>query len=436
METAFINTPLGFAKLEGDEDGLTSVLILDTDEQPTRVIPEVLEDASYQLREYFEGYRKAFSLTLNPKGTDFQKRVWEELQHIPYGKTISYLELSKKLLPDMPSYSLGKLVRNLGIPITDRHRAQGDAKATVALFKILLAKDSFKEILSQTIKKETKKKLEPKLLDLIEGAPSETGVYYMYNDSKRLIYIGISRNIRKKLIQHFTNENRKSKRLQLETTSVSFEKTGNELIALIKENEEIVKNKPLYNRARRGKLFTHQIVSSVDENGYINLRIEKADGRKRSLMTFSNYQQAKSTLSKITEENELCMKLNGLQETSESCFGYTTQDCYGACVQKESTKGYNDRVKAALEKESLFDKSLLLIDRGRETEERSIIWIENGTIKGYGYYNLNYQITKPEILKNILNPIADSGNAKHIIQSYLRKNKIIKTVNLSSNTVS
>ncbi len=97
METAFINTPLGFAKLEGDEDGLTSVLILDTDEQPTTVIPEVLEDASYQLREYFEGYRKAFSLTLNPKGTDFQKRVWEELQHIPYGKTISYLELSKKL---------------------------------------------------------------------------------------------------------------------------------------------------------------------------------------------------------------------------------------------------------------------------------------------------------------------------------------------------
>ena len=97
METAYIKTPLGMAKLEGDEDGLTSILVLDTDEEPTTVIPEELEDVSYQLREYFDGERKTFSLTLNPKGTDFQKRVWEELQQIPYGKTISYLELSKKL---------------------------------------------------------------------------------------------------------------------------------------------------------------------------------------------------------------------------------------------------------------------------------------------------------------------------------------------------
>jgi methylated-DNA-[protein]-cysteine S-methyltransferase len=97
LEQAYIKTPLGIAKLEGDENGLTSVSVLDTDEAPTTVIPELLEDAVYQLREYFEGERKTFSLTLNPTGTDFQKRVWEELQQIPYGKTISYLELSKKL---------------------------------------------------------------------------------------------------------------------------------------------------------------------------------------------------------------------------------------------------------------------------------------------------------------------------------------------------
>lgn len=351
-------------------------------------------------------------------------------------ESVCTVELAKKLLPDMPSYSLGKLVRELGIPIADRHRAQGDAKATVALFKILLAKDSSKEILAQTIKSEPKKKLEPKLLDMIEGAPSETGVYYMYNKAQRLIYIGVSKNIRKKLVQHFTNENRKSKRLQLETVSVSFEKTGNELIALLKETEEIVKNKPLYNRFQKKKLFTHQLVSVVDENGYINLKIEKADGRKKSLLTFSNYQQAKSALLKITEENELCLKLNGLQETSEGCSNYSTQECKGACIQKEPAEEYNLRVKNSLDKESLYNKNQLLIDRGRETEERSIIWIENGVVKGYGFYNLNYQIHKPEILKNIVNPVSDSSNARHIIQNYLRKNKILKTVNLTSSTVS
>ncbi|MGY8914864.1 MAG: methylated-DNA--[protein]-cysteine S-methyltransferase [Flavobacteriales bacterium] len=97
METAFIKTPLGIAKLEGDEFGLSNVSILDSEEKLTDVIPEELEDAVYQFNEYFEGKRTQFSLTLNPEGTDFQKKVWEALEQIPYGKTVSYLELSKTL---------------------------------------------------------------------------------------------------------------------------------------------------------------------------------------------------------------------------------------------------------------------------------------------------------------------------------------------------
>ena len=97
METAFIKTPIGIAKLEGDEFGLSNVTILDSEEKLTDVIPEELEDAVYQFNEYFEGKRTQFSLTLNPEGTDFQKKVWEALQQIPYGKTVSYMDLSKNL---------------------------------------------------------------------------------------------------------------------------------------------------------------------------------------------------------------------------------------------------------------------------------------------------------------------------------------------------
>ncbi len=97
METAFIHTPLGIAKLEGDINGISVISILNETQETSSVIPEVLEDAVYQLKEYFEGSRKNFSLALNPSGTPFQKRVWEALAQIPYGKTVSYLELSKKL---------------------------------------------------------------------------------------------------------------------------------------------------------------------------------------------------------------------------------------------------------------------------------------------------------------------------------------------------
>ena len=97
MDTAFIDTPLGITKLEGDIHGLESITVLNNKEEITTIIPETLEDAVYQIQEYFEGKREVFNLELNPQGTDFQKRVWSALTDIPYGKTISYLELSKTL---------------------------------------------------------------------------------------------------------------------------------------------------------------------------------------------------------------------------------------------------------------------------------------------------------------------------------------------------
>ncbi len=97
MEIAFIKTPLGIARIEGDETGLASISVLNSEDSLTEVVPEVLEDGVYQLREYFEGKRKTFNLELNPQGTDFQKRVWDALLKIPYGKTVSYLNLSKTL---------------------------------------------------------------------------------------------------------------------------------------------------------------------------------------------------------------------------------------------------------------------------------------------------------------------------------------------------
>ncbi len=350
-------------------------------------------------------------------------------------ETLCTVELAKKLIPDMPSYSLGKLVRSLGIPLSDRHRAQGDAMATVALFKMLLAKDTSKEKITETLRKDPKLQLEPKLLDIIENTPSETGVYYMHNEEGKVIFIGKSKNIKKSLMQHFTSDNRKSKKIKLEVKSVTFEKTGNELIAILKESEEIKQNKPLFNRALRSALFTHQLTSVVDENGYINLKIEKADGRKKPITTFSNYQQAKTVLLKITEENQLCQKLTGLYETSKQCFNYTLKECYGACINKEPVAEYNSRVQAFLDKRSYESQNMLIIDRGREIDERSVILIENGVYKGYGFYNLNYQINNPEILKSIINPMQHNRDAQHLIQSYLRRNKVLKTVNLSTKTI-
>lgn len=97
MEIAIISTPIGLLQLEGSGEGLSAVLFIETAITPTAIIPEVLEEAVTQLQEYFAKERSVFSLHLNPSGTDFQRRVWEELGTIPYGKTTSYLAMAQQL---------------------------------------------------------------------------------------------------------------------------------------------------------------------------------------------------------------------------------------------------------------------------------------------------------------------------------------------------
>ena len=91
-----INTPLGIAKITGDVDGIAAVSVLNSNETISDIIPEELQDCVYQLQEYFQRTRNSFNLKLNPQGTDFQKNIWRLLQAIPFGKTLSYLELSKQ----------------------------------------------------------------------------------------------------------------------------------------------------------------------------------------------------------------------------------------------------------------------------------------------------------------------------------------------------
>ena len=347
-------------------------------------------------------------------------------------KTLCTVELSKQLIPDMDSYSLGKLVRALGIPLSDRHRASGDAQATLKLFKLLLSKDTDKTIIQKKIRLEPKFQIEPRLKDIIDQAPTTTGVYYMHKEGGEIIYIGKSNNIKKRINQHFTGTTAKSKKMQLMVTAVTYEQTGSELVALLKESEEVKRKKPIFNRALRRSIFTHALYSFVDENGYINLKIDKADRSKQLITTFSNRQSAKSFMFKVVQDFKLCQNLTGLYPTKSNCFNYTIKECNGACIQEEDILDYNNRVQKIIDKYSYDNQNMVIIDRGRDIDERSAILIENGVFRGLGFYNLNYQINNIEILESIITPMENNRDVQHIIQNYLRRNKRLKVIQLES----
>lgn len=340
------------------------------------------------------------------------------------------VELSKQLIPDLPSYSLGKLVRSLGIPVSDRHRAAGDATATVKLFKMLLDKDVEKTIIKAAIRLDPKHQMEPKLTEIISNLPSVTGVYYIHKADGEIVYIGKSKNIKSRINQHFTGQTTKSKKIQLEVATVSYDETGSELVALLKESEEIKRNKPKFNRALRRTVFTHGLFSFKDPEGYINLKVERIKGNQKPITTFSNNDSGKSFMNKIVENNQLCQKLCGLYKTENSCFGYDIKTCAGACISKESSEIYNKRVLSLIESNKFKGQNMILIDYGREVDERSAVLIENGVFKGYAYFNLNFQVNTSEVLKSILTPMEHNKDAQHIIQSFMRRYKRLKIIKL------
>jgi len=318
-------------------------------------------------------------------------------------KTICTVDLSKKLLPDAESHSLGKLVRSLGIAVSDRHRANGDALATLKLFKLLLAKDSDKTIIKTVLREASTGELSERQLDIIEDLPVATGVFYMHDKDGEIIYLSRSSNIKKRVNQQFIKPESRARKLQKETRKVTFDKTGSELIAQLKEYKELNRIKPQYNQPK-GKLFNYGLYSETDEIGFIKLIVNPLKPDVKTLMTFNGQESGASFLQKINNEIQL---------------------------DKSDNIVYNQKVEETLLRYSMKKRTFLLIDKGREIGEQSVIFVKNGKYKGYGYCELNHQINNIPILESIITPAKGDANTDHIITSQLRKKGSHKIVELN-----
>ncbi len=348
-------------------------------------------------------------------------------------KNICTVEIAQKLLPNEESFKLGKLVRSLGIPMSDRHRANGDALATVELFKVLLNKDSKKEIITQAIQTGVVDQLSSRLLRILDELPTEVGVYYIHDAQGHIIYLGRSKNIKRKVNQHFTGTNAKSKRIQKEVHTVTFEKTGNELIAALKEWHEREKLKPKIRSKKGFRRPSFQAYTMNNGQGYKTVLIEKISSRGRtSGLSFGSYQEARKIVSKMTQEFQLCARLNQLDKVEMVCSLTSEHSCQGACFIEEESQLYNERVEKAFASYALKDRSIALIDKGRTIDEKSVILIENGAYKGYGFVKLNHQLNNIAILRTLINPHSDSKVMKQLIQTY-RWTKNVRIIELQTN---
>jgi len=360
--------------------------------------------------------------------------IRQEFKSLGYNFKRSILDtvsLSRRLFPGYRSYSLGNICRELKIEINDRHRAAGDALATVKLFELLTERDRELSFGNSGLIKNTRlSKLNPHLdLSKIESIPDEPGIYYFYNDRGDLIYIGKSRNLQQRISTHLSN-NTTNRAMEMRDliADISWELTGSELIALLRESYEIKDNKPVYNRAQRRSSFQWGIYTSTDKNGYINFCLLPVSTEETPLSVFSSRERARSKLESLTGKYDLCQKLAGLYKCDGPCFQHHVGICRGACCGKETAADYNLRATKAIEEFVFSRRNFFIIDRGRNDEEKSAVRIINGKYSGYGYFNINDIGFGLTAVHDCIKTSPDNRDIQVILKQYLRTNKVEKII--------
>ena len=336
-------------------------------------------------------------------------------------KKLCTVRLAKKILPGFSSYGLGSLTSRLGITIHDRHRALGDAEATAAVLKLLIENDS-NDFIGHSLKRNSREATLPANLpkETFEKLPEKSGVYYFHDSKGKVVYVGKAKNIKSRILGHFTGESGRGKRLFHENIhNISYELTGNELIALLLESREIKRLWPEYNRAQKFTSRNHGLYQYIDQNGYCRLAISKIQPGSRPLATFKDFQESRSFLNDLAIKFELCPKLCGLQKSNEVCFDHRIGRCDGACAGKVEASDYNERVVQALTSLEELKKTYAIIGHGRDTDERSLVLVENGVYIGHGFTDYQIPTSSFDELKDRITSFHDNQDIQKILKAHL-----------------
>jgi len=341
--------------------------------------------------------------------------------------TVCTVQLSRRVIPDQDSYSLGKLCKSLGISHPNQHRALNDAIATSELLHLCLSKNKgeLDNIRNTNI-----------LYDRlnVHDLPNKTGIYYFLNHSDDVIYIGKSKNIRQRVKTHLSNyQTNKGQRIVEQIDKVDYEILGSELISLLKESSEIKKYSPVYNRQQRKKLAAWSTYAYIANDGYYRIAISNNLVKDAiHINGHSSKQAAQESLFKWTDKYGLCQKLCGLDKAKDNdpCFHYGLKQCNGACCGKENSENYNEKVQQLIDDQEIPDKSFYIIDRGRHNEEKSCVKIENGRYIGFGFFDRSFHYSSLLELDDYIEVYEDNRDVRTIIRSFIQQKKVRKIIPL------
>lgn len=332
-------------------------------------------------------------------------------------KKLCTVRLSRNIFPGHRSYGLDSICTRLNISFTDRHRALGDATATAKLFEQCLMHDKNGFIKKSLLGNSRETILPPALArEKFDLLPHTTGVYYFHDHHGKVIYVGKAINIKKRITGHFSS---RKKRLPFFTAiaDITFTLCGTDLIARLLEASEIKKNFPKFNSAQKFPSTLHILTTYTDTRGVQHLVIAKNHRSLHALATFRSFEDARSNIIRIRKEFDLCPRYCGLQHANSACYDYENKACNGVCAGDEPIEIYNQRVTAAITAISAQSESELIIAEGRNHSEKSVVVIDKGVYKGFGYYDAKVHLNTVEDALEYITPQQHTSDIHGILAS-------------------
>lgn len=278
----------------------------------------------------------------------FIKKQLSEAGYELQTKKLCTLRLSRYLFPGLPSYGLANICGYHGIEIPDRHRAHGDADATVKLFELMAAADKG-GVIEAFLKKTSKETILPPNLNKaeFEALPANAGVYYFLDRKGKIVYVGKAKNLKKRVNSHFSNNSTSAQKQNFmrEIYHIRFTVCANETEALALETKEIQKLWPKFNRAQKRYVPLFGIVHYYDQPGFKRLALQKLKSKRESDIRVSSILEGYDLLRSIAAENELCLRLSGIPKSREHC---QEENCVCCNPSKKKMETYNKRVEEVL----------------------------------------------------------------------------------------
>ncbi len=338
-------------------------------------------------------------------------------------KKLCTLRLSRKLFPGLVSYSLGKLCTALKIPLTNRHRAGGDAKATVLLFQKILDAKGSEQLLKQFLNARSQEAILPPGLSkkVLDALPAVPGIYFFLDTNGKIIYIGKAINIKKRVLGHFYNKSNNEVALCTETKDIDYKRSGSELVALLMESAAIKKHYPKYNSAQKISRKAYGVLTFEDRSGIKHLAVNQLRSVSNPIATFYSKTEARAYLEQLCAQFELCPKYCHLQEQVTQC-NHFKLNCLGVCRGEETKNSYNARVDKALERIKKAQKNFLIKEKGRDPKEDAFILVQEDCYRGYGFLSKEMEINNLIDLESQITLQKNTKEAQGILKAYLSKN--------------